>query len=79
MLSDGDSTAFRQVVALNTYPGHEITKLECINHAHKRMGTALRKLSAQSKLGGRGAGKLTAAKCKSLQIIIGTGKQRNMV
>lgn len=31
------------------------------------MGTALRKLSAQGKLGGRGAGKLTAAKCKSLQ------------
>ncbi|XP_058643478.1 uncharacterized protein LOC131547150 [Onychostoma macrolepis] len=67
MLSDGDSTAFREVVALNPYPGHEITKLECINHAHKRMGTALRKLSAQGKLGGKGAGKLTAAKCKSLQ------------
>ncbi len=66
MLSDGDSTAFREVVALNPYPGPEITKLECINHAHKRMGTALRKLSAQGKLGGKGAGKLTAAKCKSL-------------
>ncbi len=66
MLSDGDSTAFRKVVGLNPYPGPEITKLECINHAHKRMGTAPRKLSAQGKLGGKGAGKLTAAKCKSL-------------
>lgn len=47
MLSDGDSAAFRDVVALNPYPGHKITKLECINNAHKRMGTALRKLSAQ--------------------------------
>ena len=67
MLSDGDSAAFREVVALNPYPGHDIVKLECINHAHKRMGTALRKLSAQGKLGGKGLGKLTAKKCKSLQ------------
>ena len=67
MLSDGDSAAFRQVVELNPYPGHEITKLECINHAHKRMGTALRNLSAKAKLGGKGQGKLTAKKCKALQ------------
>jgi len=37
MLSDGDRAAFRQVVSLNPYPGHEVVKLECINHAHKRM------------------------------------------
>lgn len=67
MLSDVDSAAFREIVALNPYPGHEITKLDCINQAHKRMGTALRKLSAQRKLGGKGAGKLTAATCKTLQ------------
>lgn len=67
MLSDGDSSAFRQVVGLNPYPGHEILKLECINHAHKRMGTALRKCSAVQKLGGKGLGKLTASKCKALQ------------
>lgn len=66
MLSDGDSAAFREVGALNPYPGHDIVKLECINHAHKRMGTALRKLSAQGKLGGKGVGKLTANKCKTL-------------
>ena len=45
MLSDGDSAAFREVVALNPYPGHEMYKLECINHAHKRMGTALREIA----------------------------------
>ncbi|KAK1876707.1 Protein translocase subunit SecD [Dissostichus eleginoides] len=67
MLSDGDSAAFREVVALNPYPGHEVVKLECLNHAHKRMGTALRKLSSQGKLGGKGVGKLTANKCKTLQ------------
>ena len=67
MLSDGDSSAFRQVVELKPYPGQEVTKLECINHAHKRMGTALRKISVGKKLGGKGSGKLTAKKCKSLQ------------
>ncbi|KAL2085777.1 hypothetical protein ACEWY4_019097 [Coilia grayii] len=67
MLSDGDSAAFKEVVALNPYPEHEVVKLECINHAHKRMGTALRKLSAERKLGGKGQGKLTAKKCKALQ------------
>ncbi|KAJ8377933.1 hypothetical protein AAFF_G00249960 [Aldrovandia affinis] len=67
MLSDGDSAAFREVVALNPYPGIIVEKLECINHAHKRMGTALRELNSQGKLGGKGAGKLTAKKCKSLQ------------
>lgn len=50
MLSDGDSSAFKEVLSLNPYPGHEVVKLECINHAHKRMGTALRKLSAERKL-----------------------------
>jgi len=67
MLSDGDRAAFRQVVSLNPYPGHEVVKLECINHAHKRMGTALHKLSAEHKLGGKGLGKLTANKCKTSQ------------
>ncbi|KAL2087970.1 hypothetical protein ACEWY4_016798 [Coilia grayii] len=50
MLSDGDSAAFKEVVALNPYPGHvKVVKLECINHVHKRMGTALRKLCAEQR------------------------------
>ena len=41
-----------------------IVKEECVNHVVKRMGTALRKLTTQTKktgvtLGGRGDGKLT--------------------
>lgn len=67
MLSDGDSAAFKEVVSLNPYPGHDIVKLECINHAHKRMGTALRKLCVEKRLGGKGLGRLTANKCKTLQ------------
>lgn len=67
MLSDGDSCAFKEVLSLNPYPGHDIVKLECINHAHKRMGTALRKCSAKRKLRDKGLGKLTAKKCKTLQ------------
>ncbi|KAJ8389230.1 hypothetical protein AAFF_G00122500 [Aldrovandia affinis] len=67
MLGDGDSSALREVVSLDPYPGLVVEKLECINHAHKRMGTALRKLSSEGKLGGKGVGKLTAKKCKALQ------------
>ncbi|KAK7881448.1 hypothetical protein WMY93_029857 [Mugilogobius chulae] len=67
MLSDGDSSAFKEVVASNPYPGYTVEKLECINPAHKRMGTALRKISTESRLGGKGLGKLKALKCKALQ------------
>ncbi len=67
MLSDGDSTAYKAVVELKPYKDIPIEKLECINHAHKRMGTALRKLSKEQRLGGKGKGRLTAAKCKHLQ------------
>ena len=64
MLSDRDSVAFKAVVDLQVYP---LEKLECDNHTHKRMGSALRKLTKESRLGGRGEGRLTAAKCESLQ------------
>ena len=53
------------MVDLNPYPEHEIVKLECINNAHKRMGTVLRKCSKEGKLGGKG--KLTAKKFDNLQ------------
>jgi hypothetical protein len=47
MLSDGDSTAYKAVVKLDCFPGIELGKLECINHAHKRMRTVLRKLKEE--------------------------------
>lgn len=68
MLSDGDSTAYKLVVELNPYPKDGVVKkLDCLNHAHKRIGTALRKQAKEGKLGGAGVGRLTAKKCDSLQ------------
>ena len=52
MLSDGDSTACKALQDLQPYGDIVLSKLECVNHAHKRMGTALRKLTKQEKLGG---------------------------
>ena len=58
MLGDGDSKAYQAVVQLEPYgPDVEIVREECVNHAHKRMGTALLKLSREKKLGGRGRGR----------------------
>ena len=51
MLSDGDSAVYKAVCGLNPYHP-QINKLECINHTHKCMGTALRKLAKQCH-GGR--------------------------
>ena len=69
MLRDGNSLAYRTVCESNPYPDypHPIEKLNCINHTHKHMGTALRKLAKEQRLGGRGVGHLTENKCDSLQ------------
>lgn len=53
IVSDGDSSTFKSLKALNDgagpYPNVEIKKLECINHVQKRMGTRLRKLRDEVK------------------------------
>ncbi len=68
MLGDGDSKAHKAVVVMEPYgPDVEIVKEECLNHAHKRMGTALLKLSKEKKLGGRGEGRLTKEKALRMQ------------
>ena len=68
MLSDGDSVAFRAVENARPYGENRlVSKLECVNHVHKRMGTALRKLAKEEKLGGKGDGRLTLQKCDRLQ------------
>ena len=67
MLGDGDSKAFLALQDLAPYPGVEIVREECVNHAHKRMGTALMQLAKQAKLGGKGHGRLTQAKIQKLQ------------
>ncbi|KAK6195422.1 hypothetical protein SNE40_000858 [Patella caerulea] len=55
---------------------HLISKQECINHVSKRMGTALRKLTKDSKkvgvtLGGRGHGRLTQNLINKLTLYYG--------
>ena len=82
-LSDGDSMAHKAVTELDLYP-EPIVNEECINHAHKRMGTALINLSKQKKLGGRGQGMLTKEKAIKFQhyyryaIVNNIGSQEDM-
>lgn len=67
-LSDGDSKAFSLVSDLALYgPEYPIAREECVNHAHKRMGGALRKLRKEKCLGGKGQGKLTDSMCDFFQ------------
>ncbi|GBM43821.1 hypothetical protein AVEN_170419-1 [Araneus ventricosus] len=50
---DGDSKAFLQVKDM--YGEDTVTKLECIGHTQKRVGSRLRKLKKETKgLGGKG-------------------------
>ena len=65
-LSDGDSKAFKAVSDLNIYE-EPIVKEECVNHVHKRMGTALRHLNKSKRLGGKGQGRLTQDKTIKFQ------------
>ena len=67
VLSDGDSTACKAVCDLNPSNPQLVSELGCVNHAHKRMGTALRKLAEENGLGGRGIGRLTEWKHDSLR------------
>ena len=84
MLGDGDSKAYQAVVDLEPYgPDVTIEREECVNHAHKCMGTALLKLSKQERLGGRGPGRLTKQTALKLQqyyrgAIMGGGDEDSM-
>ena len=70
MLCDGDSKSFDAICEAKVYGDVKITKEDCVNHISKRMGTALRKLSAEAKSQGSsisGKGKLTNAKILKIQ------------
>ncbi|KAK3896283.1 hypothetical protein Pcinc_000027 [Petrolisthes cinctipes] len=47
-IEDGDCSAFKALQQIHNnqgpYINHQIVKEECVNHVHKQMGTALRKL-----------------------------------
>ncbi|GFX81198.1 uncharacterized protein TNCV_1911901 [Trichonephila clavipes] len=65
---DGDSKAFDAVK--DNYGKDSVTKLECIGHIQKRVGTRLRKLKSRNKgLGGKG--KLTDGLINKLQNYFG--------
>ncbi|KAK8383944.1 hypothetical protein O3P69_016003 [Scylla paramamosain] len=53
LVSDGDANSYKAVLAMNNgngpYQDTKVTKLECINHVQKRLGTRLRKLREQEK------------------------------
>ena len=53
ILSDGDSSTFTALRKLKPYGAdHPVIKLDCVNHAEKRMGISLRKLMKHQKLAG---------------------------
>lgn len=64
MLCDGDSRSCNALQDAKVYGFVEVEKEDCVNHVHKRMGTALRNLVQKQKGEGKtplgGKGKLTA-------------------
>ena len=72
MLSDGDAKTFTSLQQSKVYGDNvDLVKEECINHIHKRMGTALRNLVADERkrgttIGGRKHGNLTAEKIERI-------------
>ncbi|GFS88401.1 uncharacterized protein TNCV_1751361 [Trichonephila clavipes] len=72
---DGDSKAFDAVKDI--YGKNSATKLECIGHIQKRVGTRLRKLKSRNKgLGGKG--KLTDGLINKLQNYYGIAIRSNI-
>jgi hypothetical protein len=72
---DGDSKSYKYVVDSDPYNGKKIEKLECVGHYQKRLGTALRKIAAEKKLGGKG--KLTGVMINKLQNYFGIALRCN--
>lgn len=85
-LGDGDSKGFSAVLENNPYGDEfEISKLECVGHVQKRMGTRLRtlkrnfkktKLSDDKFIGG--VGRLTGAEIDQLQTYYGKAIRSNL-
>ncbi|GBO16584.1 hypothetical protein AVEN_38249-1 [Araneus ventricosus] len=71
VLSDGDSKAFQHLTETKVYGDIEIKKEECVNHASKRLGTALRNCVKEWRsrgvtLGGKSHGSLKEETIKKL-------------
>lgn len=83
-LGDGDSNAFGAVVESKPYGDLQITKLECVGHVQKRMGSRLRRLKnkkrGQKLVDGKslsGKGRLTDAVIDSFQVYYGKAIREN--
>ena len=74
IISDGDSKTFKLLSERKPYTV-PITKMECVGHVQKRMGTGLRKIKKDKKLGGRG--RLTDHVIDSLQTYYGKAIRSN--
>lgn len=83
-LGDGDSNAFSAVVQSKPYGDLVISKLECVGHVQKRMGSRLRRL--KNKMRGKkladgktlgGKGRLTDAVIDSMQVYYGKAIREN--
>lgn len=75
-IGDGDSKTFKAILDLNPYGDeHVVVKSECVNHVEKRMGTRLRNIKKEKKLGGKG--KLTDALIKKITKYYGLAIMRN--
>lgn len=84
-LGDGDSKAYQAVADEKPYENIEVTKLECIGHIQKRMGTRLRRLCKDKKgnkledgKGIRGKGRLTDSVIDELQSYYGKAIRDNV-
>ena len=84
-IGDGDTKSFDQICKSDPYPGHTITKGECVGHVQKRVGSRLRNVKSQykgkrlsdSKGIGGGKGRLTNKVMNNLQNQYGMAIRQN--
>ncbi|XP_014478848.1 PREDICTED: uncharacterized protein LOC106746604 [Dinoponera quadriceps] len=75
-IGDGDSKIFKAILDLNPYGNDSpVKKSECVGHVEKRMGTRLRNVKKDKKLGGRGM--LTDVLIKKITRYYGLATRRN--
>jgi hypothetical protein len=77
-IGDGDVNAHKKVCESEPYgPETNITKLECVGHVQKRLGTRLRNLKKKSSVPLGGRNKLTDKKIDQLQQFYGNAIREN--
>ncbi|XP_046850412.1 uncharacterized protein LOC124443906 [Xenia sp. Carnegie-2017] len=83
-LGDGDSKAYNEIKEASVYGEKPVTKLECVGHVQKRMGSRLRSLKKQfgstrpsdgKSIGGKGH--LTDKVIDNLQVYYGKAMRNN--